>query len=112
MRMTMLTDKNYTIIIIITIIIITIIIIITLFKCHVYLMLRHTNWGHCQSKLIHIKFNQMQVFEERGKPLRAEKRINKLNPHTMLSLEIEPGATLVGREFSHHYTNTALCFQE
>jgi len=33
----------------------------------------------------------MQVLEERGKPLRAEKRTNKLNPHIMPSLEIEPG---------------------
>ena len=40
----------------------------TLFKCQVYLALRHTNWGHCKLKLIQSKFNQMQVFEERGKP--------------------------------------------
>ena len=40
----------------------------TLFECQVYLALRHTNWGHCKLKLIQIKFNQMQVFEERGKP--------------------------------------------
>ena len=45
-----------------------IILIITLFKCQVYLALRHTNWGHCKLKLIQIKLNQMQVFEERGKP--------------------------------------------
>ena len=45
-----------------------IIIIITLYKCQVYLALRHTNWGHCKLKVIQIKFNLMQVFEERGKP--------------------------------------------
>ena len=39
----------------------------------------------------------MLVFEERGnwstrrKPLSAEQRTNKLNPHVMQSLEIEPG---------------------
>ena len=60
----------------------------TLFKSQVYLALRHTNWGHCKLKLIQIKFNQMQVFEERGKPeypgenlsdLRGEKRTIKFN---------------------------------
>jgi len=41
--------------------------IITLFKYQVfYLALRHANWGHYKLKLIQIKFNQMQVFEERG----------------------------------------------
>ena len=81
------------IIIIIIIITIIIIIIITSFKCQVYLALRHTNWGQCKLKLIQIKFNQMQVFEERGtreKPLRAEKITNKLDPHLTPSLEIEP----------------------
>ena len=34
----------------------------------------------------------MLVFEERGKPLRAEKRTNKLNPHMMPSLGIDPGS--------------------
>jgi len=38
----------------------------------------------------------MQVFEERGKPLRAEKRTNKLNPHMRPSLEIELGPHLWG----------------
>ena len=50
----------------IIIIITIIIIIITSFKCQVYLALRHTNWGQCKLKLIQIKFNQIQVFEERG----------------------------------------------
>ena len=39
----------------------------TLLKCQGYLALSHTNWGHCKLKLIQIKLNQMQVFEERGK---------------------------------------------
>ena len=39
----------------------------TLFKCQGYLALRHINWGHCKLKLIQIKLNQMQVFEEKGK---------------------------------------------
>ena len=39
----------------------------TLFKCQGYFALRHTNWGHCKLKLIQIKLNQMQVFEETGK---------------------------------------------
>jgi len=48
------------------------------------------------------------VFEERGnrsswrKPLGAEKRTNKLSPHLTPDLEIEPRATLVGGECSHH----------
>ena len=71
----------------------------TLFKCQVYLALRHTNnyyWGHCKLKLIQIKLNQMQVFEARGKPeypgeYHSEQRTNKLNPHIMPSLGIEPG---------------------
>ena len=42
-----------------------IIIIITLFKCQVYLAFRHTNREHCKLKLAQIKFNQMQVFEDR-----------------------------------------------
>ena len=46
---------------------IIIIIIIILFRCQVYLALRHTNWGQCKLKLIQIKFNQMQFFEERVK---------------------------------------------
>ena len=33
----------------------------------------------------------MHVFDERGKPLRAERRNNELNPHMTPSLEIEPG---------------------
>ena len=68
----------------------------TLFKCQGYLALSHTNWGHCKLKLIQIKLNQMQVFEERGKleypggkPFRAKKRTNKLNPHMTPSLRIE-----------------------
>ena len=43
-----------------------IIILITLFKCQVYLALRHSNWD-TKLKLIQVKFNQMQVFEEREK---------------------------------------------
>ena len=39
----------------------------TLFKCQAYLALRHTNCGHCKLKLIQIKFNQMQVIDQRGK---------------------------------------------
>ena len=70
----------------------------TLFKCQVYLALTHTNWGHCKLKLIQIKLNEVQVFEERGKPeyvpggkpLRAEKRTNKLNPHVTPSVGSEP----------------------
>ena len=43
------------------------------------------------------------------KPLRAEKRTNnKLDPHEMPSPGIEPRVTLVGGEFSHHYTIPAL----
>ena len=42
-------------------------------------------------RLIQMKFNQMQFFKERGKPVRAEKRTNKFNPHITPSLEIEPG---------------------
>ena len=80
----------------------------TLFKCQVYLALRHTNWGHCKLKLIQIKFNEMQVFEERGKPLRAEKRTYKLNPHMTPSLETRTLATFLGGECSHHCTTTAL----
>jgi len=44
-----------------------------------------------------IKSSQMLVFEERGnwstrrKPLGAEQRTNKLNPHMTPDLEIEPG---------------------
>ena len=49
-------------------IIIIIIIIITLFKCQIYLALRHTYWGYCKLKLIQIELNQMQGFEKRGKP--------------------------------------------
>ena len=30
--------------------------------------LRHTNWRHFKLKLIQIKFNQVKVFEERGRP--------------------------------------------
>ena len=63
--------------------------IITLLKHQVfYLALRHAIWGDCKLELIQIKFNQMQVFEERVnwstqglKPPRAEERTNKLNPH-------------------------------
>ena len=33
----------------------------TSFKCEVYLVLRHTNWGHCKLKLTQIKSNQMYV---------------------------------------------------
>ena len=45
-------------------------------------------------KLIEIKVNQMQVFEERGKPEYpgknlSEQRTNKLNPHMKPGLEIE-----------------------
>ena len=61
----------------------------------------HTDWGHSKLKLIQIKFNQMPLFEGRGKPefpwrkpLRAEKRTNKPNPHMMPSLEIRPGPHL------------------
>ena len=58
----------------------------------------------------------MQIFEERGnpeyvpweKPLRAEKRTIKLNPHTDTESGNRTGATLVGGEFSHHYATTAL----
>jgi len=56
----------------------------------------------------------MQVFEERGKleypgekPLTAENRTNKLNPHHN-EVGNQTGATLVGGECSHHYTTTAL----
>ena len=63
----------------------------TLFKCQV--CLKHTNWRYCKLKLIQIKLNQMQVFEERGKPLRTEKRTNKLNPHmTPLQCSIIPSS--------------------
>ena len=76
----------------------------TLFKCQVYLALRHTNWGHCKLKLIQIKLNEMQVFEERGKHLRAEQ--------TQPTYDTESGkqtrATLVGGDCSHHYATTAL----
>jgi len=55
--------------------------------------------GSWTNQINQIKFNQMQIFEERGKPeyvpgekpLRAEKRTIKLNPHLTPSLEIEPG---------------------
>ena len=58
----------------------------------------------------------MQIFEERGKPeyvpgekpLRAEKRTIKYNPHMTPSVEIEPGPHWWGGEFSHHYATTAL----
>ena len=52
----------------VVIVIIIIIIIIMIIKCQVFLALRRTNWGLCKLKLIQVKFNQMQVFEERGKP--------------------------------------------
>ena len=58
-------------------IILLIIIIFTLFKCQVDLALRHTSWGHCQLKLIRVKFNQMQVFEVRGKPEYPGKNLSK-----------------------------------
>ena len=45
----------------------------------------------CKLKLTQIKSYKMQVFKERGKPLGAEKRTNKLNPHMTPSLGIEPG---------------------
>jgi len=38
------------------------------FNCQVYLALLHSNRQHCELKLIQIKFNQIQVFEGRGKP--------------------------------------------
>ena len=50
---------------------------------------------------VQFKFNQMQIFEERGKleypgekPLTAEKRSNKLNPHNN-EVGNQTGATLV-----------------
>ena len=58
-------------------------------------VISHTNWGHCKLKLIQIKLNQMQVltrgdnWSTRGKPLRADKWTNKLNPHMTPSLRIE-----------------------
>ena len=44
----------------------------TSFKCEVYLVLRHTNWGHCKLKLTQIKSNQMYVGSlGEGKPKTA-----------------------------------------
>ena len=52
----------------------------------------------CTNQINQIILNEMQVFWGEGKtgvprekPLRAEKRTNKLNPHVTPSLEIEPG---------------------
>ena len=49
--------------------------------------------GHCKLKLIQIKFNQMQVFEERGKLEYPEENLseqrNELNPHMTPSPGIE-----------------------
>ena len=48
----------------------------TSFKCEVYLVLRHTNWGHCKLKLTQIKSNQMYVGSRgEGKPETAPGKI-------------------------------------
>ena len=87
------------------IIIIIIILIVTLFRCQVYLALRHTNWGHCQLKLIQIKFNQMHFFEERVKmeyPGGKTSQSREENQQTQPTYEAKSGnqtqATLVQRE--------------
>ena len=87
----------------------------TLFKCQVYLAFRHINWGHCKLKLIQIKFNQMQVFEERGKPEYPGKNLSEQrreeNQQTQPTYDSESGnrtrTTLMGGESSHHYATTA-----
>ena len=82
----------------------------TLFKCQVYLALRHINWGHCKLKLLQNKFNQMQVFEERGKPEfsgenLSEQRREPTNS-THIWRRVWESSSLVGGECSHHYATT------
>ena len=70
-----------------------------------------TSWGHCKLRLT-INTNQVKCwfFEERGnrstrsKPLNAEKRTNKLNPHMTPDLWIEPGPHWWDAKEPTHYS--------
>ena len=72
-------------------------------------------WGHCKLKLIEIKFNPIQVFDEGGKSgvpgeklLWTEKRTNKLYPHMTPSLESNPshigGRPVLSSQGHHCFT--------
>ena len=67
---------------------IVVVIVISLFECQVYLALKHTNWGHCKLKLIQIKFKQMEVFEERGKPEYPGKNLSEQRREPTNSIHI------------------------
>ena len=66
--------------------------------------------GSCTNQINLIKFNQMQVFEERAKPEYPGKNLAELRREATYDTEVEnrTRATLVGGECSHHYVTTAL----
>ena len=98
------------------------IIMITLFKSQIILAEHEcsTNWGDCKSnkpnQIKSIKWNQMLVFEERGKPEFPEKNLSEQsreveNQQTQPTYDAGSGNrtrdTLVEGERSHHCANPA-----
>ena len=83
------------------------------FNCQGYLALIHSYWGHCKLKLIQIKFNQIQVFEERENQSTREKTSHNRdgNQQTQPTHDARSGnrtrAPLVGGGCSHHHAITA-----
>ena len=76
-----------------------------------------TYWGHRTTvqKSNHIKWQVDFGTGENRRLIRgppgpgAKKRTNKLDPHVTPNLGVEPGATLVGFECSHHCAIPAPC---
>ena len=70
----------------------------------------------CTNQIKQIKFNQMQVFEEGGKPEYPGRNLSEYrreeNQQTQPTCDAESGnrtqATLVGGEVSQHYATAAL----
>ena len=72
------------------------------FNCQVYLASICSNWGHCKLKLLQIKFNQTQVFEERGKTSQNREENQQTQPTHNAESGNRTRATLVEGECSHH----------
>ena len=81
--------------------IVIIIVVIALFKCQVYLKLKHTNWGHCKLKLIECRFlRRGENRSARGKTSQSREE----NQQTQPTYDAESGnrtrATLVGGDYA------------
>ena len=82
-----------------------------LFKCPLYLALRHTNWGHCKLKLTQIKCRFLRRGENRstrGKTSQSREENQQTQPTYNAESRNGTRAILVGGECSNHFATTAL----